>query len=135
MLPTEQALSLLPPERFRLLPATQPEACTKTLNSYNYFCKFPVTPDTFGAKICLSSFYACQEMCQKRVSKNLLTRFLTACSNYPKTNSACLSQRQPPEKAIRKDYSRFCSRVHIIFPTAKRIFPLQNKNQVQELIC
>ena len=65
MLPTEQALSLLPPERFRLLPATQPEACTKTLNSYNYFCKFPVTPDTFGARICLSSFYACQEMCQE----------------------------------------------------------------------
>lgn len=119
MLPTEQALSLLPPERFRLLPATQPEACTKTLNSYNYFCKFPVTPDTFGARICLSSFYACQEMCQEACQQKSPDTLPTACSDYPKTNSACLSQKQPPEKAIRKDYSRFCSRVHIIFPTAK----------------
>lgn len=135
MLPTEQTLSLLPPERFCLQPSIRPDACTKILHPHKCFANLLTLLTLSEQRFVVHPFMRVRRCVRKRVSKNLLTRFLTACSDYPKTNSACLSQKQPPEKVIRKDYSRFCSRVHIIFPTAKKFFPLQNKNQVRELIC
>lgn len=110
------------------LPSTQPDACMKALNSYKCFRKSPVTPDTFETRICLSSFYACQEMCQEACRQKSPDTLPTAFTNYPKTNSACLPQRQPSGKAILKDYPRFCSHVHI-FSLRQKSFPLQNKNQ------